>query len=327
MVRSGVSGASFSVTADDPDEARRIAADTLYPQRMDVLDARSPLRMTMHGIRLGPVFVGDCTYGTDIRIVCGDLVTSYHVNLPLSGHLVSRHRNELVDADTGTAAVYGPVGDTELVRWAGDCRQLCVKIEKGALERGLAQLLGDDLPWPVVFAPTLDVSEGPGRSWARLLQTIAAEAVHSDSVMHQPLVAPQLAEAVIFGLTTALGHPYRARLDDVAAVRPPVVARAVDYLHDHVADPITVADVARHCGISVRSLQDGFQRHVGKSPSAYLRALRIRGVHEELVATSPELATVAAVAHRWGFVHLGRFASLYSAEFDESPSQTLRRIY
>jgi AraC-like DNA-binding protein len=219
------------------------------------------------------------------------------------------------------------VGDTELVRWAGDCRQLCVKIEKGALERGLAQLLGEDVTSSVLFAPTLDVRDGPGRSWARLVQTIAAEACHADSVMHQPLVAPQLAEAVILGLASATGHPFRERLDDVVDVRPPVVARAVDYLHDHVADPISVADVARHCGISVRSLQDGFSRHVGKSPSAYLRMLRVRGVHDELVEASPQRETVAAVAHRWGFVHLGRFASLYGAEFGETPSQTLRRVY
>jgi AraC-like DNA-binding protein len=325
--RPALSSTFFTVTADDPDEARQIAADTLYPQRMDVLDPKSPLRMTMHGLRLGSVFVGDCTYETDVRIVCGDLVTSYHVNLPLSGHLLSRHRNELVDADPDTAAVYGPAGDTELVRWAGDCRQLCVKIDRGAFEQGLVQLLGDHLSVPLVVAPTLDVREGPGRSWARLVQVVAAEAAHADSVMHQPLVAPQLSEAIIFGLMTAIGHPYRGQFDDIGAGRPPVIARAVDYLHGHVADPISVADVAGHCGISVRSLQDGFQRHIGKSPSAYLRALRVRGVHDELVETSPELQTVAAIAHRWGFMHLGRFASLYRAEFDESPSQTLRRIY
>ncbi|WP_433755779.1 helix-turn-helix transcriptional regulator [Nocardia sp. CA-135398] len=132
---------------------------------------------------------------------------------------------------------------------------------------------------------------------------------------------------MILGLASATGHPFRTQLDDFVDVRPPVVARAVDYLHDHVADPISVADVARHCGISVRSLQDGFQRHIGRSPSAYLRTLRIRGVHDELVETSPQQDTVAAVAHRWGFVHLGRFASLYSAEFGETPSQTLRRVY
>jgi AraC-like DNA-binding protein len=35
--------------------------------------------------------------------------------------------------------------------------------------------------------------------------------------------------------------------------------------------------------------------------------------------------TVAAVAHRWGFAHLGRFASAYRCRFGEPPSDTLRR--
>jgi AraC-like DNA-binding protein len=34
--------------------------------------------------------------------------------------------------------------------------------------------------------------------------------------------------------------------------------------------------------------------------------------------------TVAAVAHRWGFAHLGRFAYAYRARFGVSPSETLR---
>lgn len=318
---------TFTVTTCDPDEARRIAADTLYPQRMDVLDTKSPLLMTMRGARLGPIFVGDCVYGTDVRIVCGDLVTSYHVNLPLSGHLKTRHRNDLVYADAQTAAVYGPVGDTELIRWAGDCRQLCVKINKSAVEQSLERLIGESLSHPLDFAPVLDVRTGPGRSWARMVRMVAGEAAHPDSVIHQPLVATQLAEAMISGLIAAVGHPYRDLLDNAEPCHPPIVARAIDYLYGHVAEPISVADVAAHCAISVRSLQEGFARHVGKSPSEYLRMLRLRGAHEDLAAASLVAESVASVAHRWGFTHLGRFAASYRAEYDEAPSQTLRRTY
>jgi AraC-like DNA-binding protein len=35
--------------------------------------------------------------------------------------------------------------------------------------------------------------------------------------------------------------------------------------------------------------------------------------------------TVADIAHRWGFAHLGRFAAAYRARFGSTPSQTLHR--
>jgi hypothetical protein len=39
--------------------------------------------------RIGPIFIGDSHYDRDVRPTCGELDTSYHVNIPLSGHLVS----------------------------------------------------------------------------------------------------------------------------------------------------------------------------------------------------------------------------------------------
>jgi len=46
--------------------------------------------------------------------------------------------------------------------------------------------------------------------------------------------------------------------------------------------------------------------------------------NEALRRSDPARVTVSAVAHRWGFAHLGRFASAYRARFGESPSVTLR---
>jgi AraC-like DNA-binding protein len=52
----------------------------------------------------------------------------------------------------------------------------------------------------------------------------------------------------------------------------------------------------------------------------YLRRLRLHHVRAELAAHSPDSVTVTMVAGRWGFVHLGRFASQYRQLFGETPS-------
>ena len=66
----------------------------------------------------GPLTVGVLRYGTSVRIDCDDLGT-YHVNVPLDGRLASRHRNDDVQADPTTAAVYRPVGRIRLEGWDG----------------------------------------------------------------------------------------------------------------------------------------------------------------------------------------------------------------
>ena len=72
--------------------------------------------------------------------------------------------------------------------------------------------------------------------------------------------------------------------------------------------------------MSVRSLQDGFAVHVGLPPMAYLRDVRLVNAHRDLVDGH---GPVANVAHRWGFLHLGRFAADYRRKYGQTPSQTL----
>jgi transcriptional regulator GlxA family with amidase domain len=99
----------------------------------------------------------------------------------------------------------------------------------------------------------------------------------------------------------------------------------VDIIHDEPERPFTVAELAAIAGMSVRSLQEGFRRHLGCAPMAYLQQERLLRAHETLRRSDPMRVTVSAVAHRWGFAHLGRFASSYRSRFGEPPSDTLRR--
>jgi transcriptional regulator GlxA family with amidase domain len=57
----------------------------------------------------------------------------------------------------------------------------------------------------------------------------------------------------------------------------------------------------------------------------YLQSVRLDRAHESLRRADPTRLTVSAVAHRWGFAHLGRFASAYRLRFGEPPSETLRK--
>jgi transcriptional regulator GlxA family with amidase domain len=87
--------------------------------------------------------------------------------------------------------------------------------------------------------------------------------------------------------------------------------------------PLTTSQLAMQCHVSVRSLQEGFRRHLGMSPMAYARDVRLRRAHSELRSAHPGHTTVAAVAHRWGFTHLGRFATAHKQMYGETPHQTL----
>lgn len=100
---------------------------------------------------------------------------------------------------------------------------------------------------------------------------------------------------------------------------------AVEFVHEHVHEPLTVADIAQAAGLSIRGVQDAFQRTLDTTPMAYVRDVRLSRAHEELQSLDPRSASVAEVARRWGFAHMGRFSSTYASRFGEYPRQTLRQ--
>jgi transcriptional regulator GlxA family with amidase domain len=105
---------------------------------------------------------------------------------------------------------------------------------------------------------------------------------------------------------------------------PRHVRAAEEFIRTHAAEAITVEEVAAAAGVAVRTLFEGFQRFRQTTPMAYLKAVRLEAVRDELLAAPPS-ASVTEIAFNWGVSNLGRFAQSYRRRYDELPSQTLRR--
>ncbi|WIE76947.1 helix-turn-helix domain-containing protein [Curtobacterium sp. MCSS17_007] len=101
-------------------------------------------------------------------------------------------------------------------------------------------------------------------------------------------------------------------------------ARAAEWIRANADQPVTLRDIADAVGISERGLQNAMHRRFAESPMARLRAERLEGARRDLEAPEAD-DTVAEVARRWQWSHLGRFAAAYADRFGEQPSGTLRR--
>jgi AraC-like DNA-binding protein len=117
----------------------------------------------------------------------------------------------------------------------------------------------------------------------------------------------------VTALPPAVLLPRRARL-----------RAAVEYVHEHVAEPMSVSDIADAAGLSVRATQEAFQRHLDQTPMTYLLRTRLERVRRDLVQADASGTSVQTIARRWGFAHLGRFSAAYRSEFGEYPRATLR---
>jgi AraC-like DNA-binding protein len=164
------------------------------------------------------------------------------------------------------------------------------------------------------------------RAWRRLLGE--AERMMADPMMAgSPLVGEPLARLLAgTAITVLTDPPTPSPLAGEHRQWPATVDRAVDFMESGADLQIGVADVARAADVTPRALQLAFRRHLGTSPMAYLRRLRLELARADLTDAVPgDGTTVTAVAARWGFSQPGRFAASYRQAFNESPRETLHR--
>jgi AraC family ethanolamine operon transcriptional activator len=108
-----------------------------------------------------------------------------------------------------------------------------------------------------------------------------------------------------------------------AACRRRGLNRALEYLRTADVSRISVADLCRVARVSERTLRYAFRDELDLSPLAFLRRLRLHVARRELMNAEGAVPRVADVAHRQGFLELGRFAADYRSLFGELPSETL----
>jgi AraC family ethanolamine operon transcriptional activator len=158
-----------------------------------------------------------------------------------------------------------------------------------------------------------------------LLTTLACVFATPD-LLNYPQLQKALEEAILSSVLALTGNDEFLSKPPIGSVsRVEVVRRAKEYVHSHVEESLTVADLCRELKISRRTLQYSFQDVLDLNPVAYIRAVRLNGARRELKAADPLRATVQDIAARWGFWHLSHFSTDYRHMFGELPSATLRQ--
>ena len=306
------------------DEAEDVVSRIYLPHQVRALEP-GPVDMSLAAVRVGVTTVGQLGYGRRMRLLT-DEATNVHVNTPLAGTIISRAgRSEPLTTTNRSAAVFAPGASAE-IEWSSDAVQLCVMVPVATLEREIEELRGRAAKAPVRLPFHMSLRTSQGRVWRSMVDLLARELGSQGSLLTHPAAERQVERTLIDALLLAQVNSDTGVLDRPAApAMPSAIARAVDLLHEHPEDPWSSTTLARAVHVSLRSLQSGFHRTLGKPPMTYLRELRLARIREDLEDSAPGTTTVESVAYSWGMLHMGRFAASYRETFGELPSQTLKR--
>lgn len=253
---------------------------------------------------------GAATGGSDDLIVIASRGTAYRLT----------HGRAVVDTSHPfLAPAEGLAG-----RWESFDAKL-VRLDLAEVER-IARSAAGDPAFRLVRTGTAPRSAERARHWCAVVagfERIVADAPES---FDSPLVAEGafhlLATAFLNAFDTSWVAAAERGVERHAASA--VVRCALEFMHAHAAEPITVQQIADAAFISTRGLHYAVTRELGRAPREVLRGIRLERARHELVASDGG-TTVAGTARRWGFANPSRFAEAYRRAFGESPAETLRR--
>lgn len=317
-----------SMTAEfqSTDTANQLAEFSPCLKPVEPLDSRKPMSLTHRVGTVGPITVFDLTLGVDTCLGSTHDRPFYQVNVLASGQMQLVHRGAAITHGPGVATICLPEGELTVPRWQACSRLLALRVARNSLEEALGEALGRPLSTQIEFTPSMVTSCGPARSWLHMFTVFAQELFRPDSTLVQPLVAAPFIDSLLRALLLAAEHPHRGALkEQTKIVAPQCIRPAVDMIESEPQLPLTLAGLAAECHVSSRALQQSFSRHMGMSPMTYLRQVRLRRAHHELLESDPSVETVASIARRWGYTNPGRFAAAHTARYGESPAATLRR--
>ncbi|WP_175787688.1 AraC family transcriptional regulator [Burkholderia anthina] len=308
-------------TLHAPDEVERAVAHRLGPHRM-AARGRDPFRAELYEVPLHHGALLELCYGRETHIDFGDDADHFLFRLTVSGTCELRSGHRVARAGPGELTVSSPALASRLST-SPDCRNLVLRLERGALERKLQDMLHMTLSQPLQF----DLAAGGTGTGAALVPPTFEYLCRLGA---QPGIATS---AATFGadltawlmslLLTHLPHSHSGALARGTPPLPAHVRRACDHVDAHLDEPLALAALAAVAGVAPRTLQHAFRTFLHTTPATYVRDRRLAAVHAALQRGDARSVTDVLIAH--GIHGFGHFAKAYARRYGHAPSVTARQ--
>lgn len=294
------------------------------PNGHDWLGVSAVLHADSAGAQPTEVFIGEGHFSFDVEMArrnADAAPDAYVVGLPVTGRLSVTIDGCETIAEAGEGTIVDPARVDHTVL-SGEAHFVEFYLPRREMLRLAAEWAPGVEPHAPLFEPHLR---------APLAQRLLFMATQAAQLLQAP--GPAAGKQMLFGrwiemMGLCLLHEQplaqaHTRRSAMIAPAPASLRRAVDFIHAHADTAIGLADIADAACVSVSSLLRQFSGHLGQSPFAFLRVVRLERARAELRGSGAQ--PVRDVALRWGFQNASKFTRAYQQQFGERPSETRTR--
>ena len=322
QLHNDASGNFERFESHDFEETKAYATSLYCPHNFILHNNASNVDAHFAWARLNKIGMADVGYGANVTIDPNRLEDFYLIQTVISGSVEVISGNQRCLSTPGIATVISPNQPT-VMHWDSDARFLSVKIERQQIESQLSEFLAHKVENPVIFDLKLDLNSDVMKPWDSVVDSLFYQLQFGNSQNDDISVSEIFERWMISNFLHTQPHNYSEQLKTgVNGKTPASIRLAIQFIHEHLNEPLKNNDVALAAGISERTLNNLMHQFVGKTSKQYI-------LHKRLAVTRSKLqnpataCSVTKVLSDIGIQNHGRFSAIYKEKFGELPSETL----
>jgi len=242
--------------------------------------------------------------------------------IPTAGKIIFSHVTESV----GFAQIGLAIDKAEVrsARFVDNHAQHGISISRRLITERLSTLLGKPILQKVQFEPVVDL-QASALQGIRALIDLATGSEFDLLINSGSLMPSRLREMLVDAVLETWPHNFTEALRRPSPlIAPRHVKLAVEYIQAHPDHLASGTELAQLTHVSLRALQEGFQRFMGTSIVAYQRLVRLERAFAAL--SQGAAPSVTDVALQYGFSNVGRFCQYFQSAYGISPADVRKGV-
>ncbi|WP_223567712.1 helix-turn-helix domain-containing protein [Agrobacterium tumefaciens] len=300
----------------DPEVASADVSNVLAPVRFKILGPNSDFHHSIQIAQIGDIHVWHSISSTGFVLKKQPVRKSiFELHFLEEGNCSTIANNQSVGAGPGDVLLLREPNKHDLF-CQPDTVQLCIAIPLERYSEVMAAEFGDPFADLSAMRPGATCQKASIQSLKQIVELMLSLRRNDPAPEKASIGALLLSKGFLafFGESWPRLTAYRNN----ESARPFYIKKAVEWMQLHAAEKPSIEQLSSASGVSIRTLQIGFQNFYGQSPMAFLLKVRLEKAYKDLL-TQPTTITIDEIARRWGFSNPGKFSAQIRATYGDGP--------
>ena len=285
-----------------------------------IVESSKTLNTRLNGFTFGLSALYDLKYSAPVEVIIDKDSKNYFFRITLEGQCQIGVEHDQILQSPGIMTVSHPYMQHKIATNL-HCRNIILKLSKSDVETQLLKMLGRSASSPVIFDSGMScTSEGINS----IMETLNYLCHAYYNIDNWDFISESFTYYLIELILLKVPNNYSQQLNvKHQLVLPHYMKQAKRYIQQHLERSITVTSLSDVCGVSVRTLQKGFNHYFNQTPIEYIRNQRLDMIHQQL-QTSHSYEKITDIMLRNGINSFGHFSNIYKKRYGCLPSHTLK---